>query len=87
MLKTTASFIDLIQCLFQPCEPHQSGGRTRKVLGVGGGGLGGIDNQQRVLGQTWSKIKTAASTLKEKVLEIRFKMHALIMRDIKGNIN
>ena len=31
--------------------------------------MGGIDNQQRGLGQTWSKIKTAASTLKEKVGE------------------
>lgn len=37
------------------CENHQKGS-----------GLGGIDNQQRGLGQTWSKIKTAASTLKEK---------------------
>ena len=64
--------IDIIHIfLFQPCEVHQSGGRTRKILGVGGGGLGGIDNQQRVLGHTWSKIKTAASTLKEKVREIR----------------
>lgn len=31
--------------------------------------MGGIENQQRGLGQTWSKIKTAASTLKEKVGE------------------
>lgn len=31
--------------------------------------MGGVDNQQRGLGQTWSKIKTAASTLKEKVGE------------------
>ncbi|XP_029188502.2 phosphatidylinositide phosphatase SAC2-like [Acropora millepora] len=37
------------------CELHQKGG-----------GVGGIENQQRGLGQTWSKIKTAASTLKEK---------------------
>ena len=43
--------------LLQLCEVHQKGG-----------GLGGIDSQQRGLGQTWSKIKTAASTLKEKVL-------------------
>ena len=64
----------MYKLLFQPCELHQSGGRTRKILGVGGGGLGGIDNQQRVLGQTWTKIKTAASTLKEKVPEIRFKI-------------
>ena len=71
--------------MFQPCEVHQSGGRTRKILGVGAGGLGGIDNQQRVLGHTWSKIKTAASTLKEKVHEIRFKLHTLITRDIKAN--
>jgi len=69
----------------QLCELHQSGGRTRKILGVGGGGLGGIDNQQKVLGQTWTKIKTAASTLKEKVPESRFEMHTLIMRDIKEN--
>ena len=60
----------MYKLLFQPCELHQSGGRTRKILGVGGVGLGGIDNQQRVLGQTWSKIKTAASTLKEKVPEL-----------------
>lgn len=31
--------------------------------------MGGVENQQRGLGQTWSKIKTAASTLKEKVGE------------------
>ncbi|KAJ7385551.1 Phosphatidylinositide phosphatase SAC2 [Desmophyllum pertusum] len=55
----------------EPCELHQSGGRARKMLGVGGGGLGGIDNQQRVLGQTWSKIKIAATTLKEKNIKDR----------------
>lgn len=42
------------------CEQHQRGG-----------GLGGVDNQQRGLGQTWSKIKTAASTLKEKNVKDR----------------
>ena len=53
----------------QFCEQHQSGGRSRRLLGVGGWGLGAEreSNQQKGLGQAWSKIKTAAANMKEKV--------------------
>ena len=35
----------------------------RKIIGVGGG----LAGTEKGLGQTWNKLKTAASTLKEKV--------------------
>lgn len=50
-----------------PCEQHQNGGRARKIMGVGGG----LAGTEKGLGQTWNKLKTAASTLKEKNIKDR----------------